>query len=94
MNNIGSSHAAIGALFSAAAALLTVYILIRYGLVALVTSLLVSEILLVFPLTLDLARFYAGSSLFGLTAVLALAVFGFREALAGRTLLREEVFAR
>jgi hypothetical protein len=47
-----------------------------------------------FPLTLDFSKWYAGSSLVALMAVLALAAFGFREALAGRSLLREEVLAR
>jgi hypothetical protein len=47
-----------------------------------------------FPLTLDFSKWYAGQSLLALATVLALAVLGFREALAGRTLVREEVLAR
>ena len=94
LNNLGISHAAIGSLFSAAGAALTVFILIRYGLVALAVSLFVVAILLDFPLTLDFSKWYAGQSLLALGTVLALAVFGFREALAGRAVLREEVLAR
>jgi hypothetical protein len=94
LNNLGISHAAIGSLFSAAVAALTVYILIRYGLVAVVVSLFVNALLLGFPLTLDFSKWYAGQSLLALATVLALAVLGFREALAGRALLREEVLAR
>ena len=94
LNNVGMSHAAVGSLFSAAVAALTVYILIRYGLVAVAVLLFVSALLLSFPLTLDFSKWYAGQSLVALATVLALAVFGFREALAGRAVLREEVLAR
>ena len=94
LNNLGVSHAAIGSLFNAAAAALTVYILIRYGLVALAVSLFVIAMLLGFPLTLDFSKWYAGQSLLALGTVLALAVLGFREALAGRAVLREDVLAR
>jgi serine/threonine-protein kinase len=94
LNNLGISHAAIGSLFSVAIAALTVYILIRYGLVAVAVSLFVNALLSDFPLTLDFSKWYAGQSLLALGTVLALAVFGFREALAGRAVLREEVLAR
>jgi len=94
LNNIGISHAAIGSLFSAVAAALIFHILIRYGLVAVAVSVFVSALLSGFPLTLDFSKWYAGQSLLALGTVLALAVLGFREALAGRTLLREEVLAR
>jgi hypothetical protein len=94
VNNLGLSHAAIGSLFSAAAAVLTFYILIRYGLVALAVSIFVNTLLSGFPLTLDFSKWYAGQSLLALGTVLALAVFGFREALAGRAVLREDVLAR
>ncbi|HUE22002.1 MAG TPA: serine/threonine-protein kinase [Bryobacteraceae bacterium] len=94
LNNLGISHAAIGSLFSAAGAALTVYILIRYGLVAVAVSVFVTALLLAFPLTLDFSKWYAGQSLLALGTALALAVFGFREALAGRAVLREDVLAR
>jgi protein kinase-like protein len=94
LNNLGISHAAVASLFSAAAAALTFYILLRYGLVAVAVSLFVIELLSGFPLTLDFSKWYAGSSLLALGTVLALAVLGFREALAGRAVLREEVLAR
>jgi len=94
LDNLGISHAAIGSLFSAAVGALTVYILIRYGLVAVAVLLFVNALLSRFPLTLDFSKWYAGVSLLALGTVLALAVLGFREALAGRTLLREEVLAR
>lgn len=94
LNNLGISHAAVGSLFSAAAATLTVYILIRYGLVALAVSIFVDMLLSGFPLTLDFSKWYAGLSLLALVTVLALAILGFREALAGRAVLREEMLAR
>ena len=94
LDNLGGGHAAIGALFSAAGAALTVFILIRYGLVALAVFRFVDALLRSFPLTLDFSKWYAGQSLLALVTVLALAVLGFREALAGRAVLREEILAR
>jgi hypothetical protein len=94
LNNLGISHPAIGSLFSVAIASLIFYILIRYGLVAVAVSIFVNALLSGFPLTLDFSKWYAGQSLVALVTVLALAVFGFREALAGRAVLREEVLAR
>ncbi len=94
LENIGVTHAAAGVVFSMASGLLIVFILFRYGLVALTVAFFVNELLSGFPLTLDFSQWYAGTSLLALLCVLALAVFGFREALAGRPLLREEVFAR
>jgi len=94
LNNLGISHAAIGSLFSVAIANLTFYILIRYGLVAVAVSIFVNALLSGFPLTLDFSKWYAGQSLLALATVLALAVWGFRDALAGRAVLREELLAR
>jgi hypothetical protein len=57
-------------------------------------SLFVDTLLAGFPVTLDFSKWYAGQSLVALVTVLALAILGFREALAGRAVLREEVLAR
>lgn len=94
MENAGITHAAAGVVFSAVSSLLIVFILFRYGLIALAVAFFANELLSGFPLTLDFSQWYAGTSLLALLCVLALAVFGFCEALAGRPLLREEVFAR
>ncbi len=91
LNNLGVSHVAIGSLFSVAIANLTFYILIRYGLVAVAVSIFVNALLSGFPLTLDFSKWYAGQSLLAMATVLALAVLGFREALAGRAILREDL---
>jgi len=94
LDNAGVTHSGVGAVFSVAGALVAFYILIRYGLVALATALYIAAILTGYPLMLDFSKWYAGTVLFALAVVLVLAIFGFREALAGRTLLPEEVFAR
>jgi serine/threonine-protein kinase len=94
LNNLGISHAVMGSLFSVAIANLTFYILIRYGLVAVAVSIFVNALLSGFPLTLDFSKWYAGQSLLALATVLALAVLGFREALAGRAVLREDLLGR
>jgi hypothetical protein len=56
LDNLGISHPAAGSLFNAAAAALAVYILIRYGLVAVAVSLFVKVVLSGFPLTLDFSN--------------------------------------
>jgi len=94
LDNLGNSHPVIGSLFSLAIANLTFYILIRYGLVALAVFRFVDAVLFGFPLTLDFSKWYAGQSLLAIVTVLALAVLGFREALAGRAVLPEDMLAR
>jgi len=57
--------------------------LLRFGLLALVFSFLFNHFLEL-PLTTDSSAWYAGTSLFLLLVLAALAVYGFRIALAGR----------
>jgi serine/threonine protein kinase len=66
-------------------AVLLVFILNRFGILALIVALSVSA-LASFPLTADLSTWYAGSSLFAIGSVLALAAYALYTALAGRPL--------
>jgi hypothetical protein len=61
----------------------------RYGLLALASSLFVVWVLTGFPVTTDLSSWYAGTSLLAALAVLALAGFGFRNAIGGQTLFSD-----
>ena len=63
----------------------------RFGLFAVVAGLFVSSLLATFPVTFDFSAWYIGASLTALGAALALGVYGFHTALAGRPLLRDEL---
>jgi hypothetical protein len=67
--------------------LLFVFVLFRCGLLAIVVSGISLALLAVFPMTFDAGAWYAGSTFLGLAGFAALALYGFRTALAGRPLL-------
>jgi serine/threonine-protein kinase len=67
-------------------------VVVRFGLVALASGIFTADLLANVPLTTDFSAWYAGATLFPLLAVAALAVWGFYTALAGRPLLKEELF--
>lgn len=64
---------------------LLLFVLIRFGLLALATSWLLFFLILFTPITLRLSHWYAGRSLFVLLFIAGLATFGFRKALAGQS---------
>jgi hypothetical protein len=69
-----------------------IFVLRRYGLLALVAGLVVQNVLIVFPVTAHLSRWYASAGLTGIIAIAVLAIYGFRTALAGRTIFSETAF--
>jgi serine/threonine protein kinase len=69
-------------------AALLVFVLMRFGLLALIVAFSVAATLGNFPLTMDLSTWYAGSSLFALAGVLAPTAYAFYTALAGRPLFK------
>jgi len=69
---------------------LMVMTLMRCGLLAMVLSLFVTTFAGFFPLITDLSVWYASEIVFTALVVLAIAVFGFRTALAGQPLFAEE----
>jgi hypothetical protein len=80
-------------LFAAAVVWLSIiWVLRRYGLVALVVGLVVQNVLIVFPVTSHLSRWYASPGLTGIVAIALLAIYGFRTALAGEPLWTGAVF--
>jgi len=76
-------HAWLFGVFRAALLLLA---LVRGGLLSLVVALFVMFSLLEVPLTLDVSSWYATRSFPVVAVVVALAVYGFRTALAGKPL--------
>ena len=70
---------------------LLVFILIRFGILALMAGFFVFQILRTFPVTADFSAWYAGSSLFAIGSVLALTAYALYTALAGRPLFRARI---
>ena len=62
-------------------ALVLTTILVRFGVLAYGTCVLIKNVVLGFPVTLDFSRWYAGRSVLALSVVLVLAIYGFRYAL-------------
>jgi len=63
---------------------LAVFVLIRFGLLALVTNFMVVNILHNFPLTTQGSAWYAGISLTGILLMAAMTFYGFYTSLGGR----------
>jgi len=77
---------ALAALFGAVQTALLVFVMVRFGLVALIASAFAFDLLLIFPITADFSVWYAGASLFAVLSVAAMAAFAFHSSLAGRPL--------
>jgi hypothetical protein len=77
-----------GVPFSALAVFLLIWVLYRYGLLALITALFFLHLVIFYPITSDLSAWYAGDFVLALIVSLALAVFGFYTSLAGEPLFR------
>jgi hypothetical protein len=76
----------IAVLFGVVQAAALIFVFLRFGLLAFVFCNFFTHFL-EFPLTADSSAWYAGTSLFLLLVLAAIAVYGFRIALAGRPLL-------
>jgi serine/threonine-protein kinase len=65
---------------------------VRFGLVALAAGILTANLLLSVPVTGSLSSWYAGSSVFAVLTLLALAAWAFHTSLGGRRLWSEALF--
>jgi uncharacterized membrane protein YedE/YeeE len=65
------------------------YALIRFGLLTLITGLLVDALLLAYPVTTDLDAWFAGAGLFAVVIAAVAAVIGYWFSLARRSLIPE-----
>jgi hypothetical protein len=63
---------------------LAVFVMLRFGLLALVANVVVFNILQNFPLTTEWSAWYSGIGLAGILLVAALALYGFYTSLGGR----------
>ena len=77
----------LGLPFAAAISAIVTFVLVRFGVLALVAALLAVMLMTAFPVSPALTTWYGASGLFSLIVLLALVVFAARSALAGRSLL-------
>jgi serine/threonine-protein kinase len=87
-STVGGSRLLIGMPFWAVLYWGFVFVLMRFGLVALTTGVFVLYVLRGSPITADLSAWYADTSLFTLLTVFALAVYGFHAGTKQGPLLR------
>jgi len=83
-----SANVPLGAVFGVLLALEALFLLVRFGVLALVVNVIAGLILSTCPMTTDFSAWYAGSMLVAIGAVLALAAYAFHTALAGRPLFK------
>ncbi len=81
---LGDEYPIVAFVLSAVIWLSIVLVLKRFGLLVLVTGLVAQNVLILFPVTTHLSRWYAAPALTGLAAIAALAFFGFHTARAGQ----------
>jgi hypothetical protein len=91
ITNTGGEYFWLTFLASAAIWLSIYLVLRRFGLLALVVGLVVQNMLVTFPMTTHLSRWYASGAIAGMTVIVALALFALRGALAGQSLLNAKV---
>jgi hypothetical protein len=70
---------------------MTIFVMLRFGLLSFVVGQAMVNILLLFPITADFSAWYAGSTIFALAFIVALAGFAFHTALAGRPLFQAKL---
>ena len=86
---LGLTHESAVALpFSAIAAFLVVWVLYRYGLLALISSLFFLHLVIFYPITSDFSAWYATDFILAVIISLVLVGFGFYTSLAGQPLFR------
>src|SRR5207245_9045710 len=72
---------------------LSIYLILRrFGLLALVVGLVVQNMLVTFPMTTHLSRWYASGAIAGMLAIIAIALFVLHRALAGQPLFIVKVW--
>ena len=68
------------------------FVVLRFGFIALAAGIFTSDLLLNVPITTSVSAWYAGSSIFVVLLVTAMAVWGVYTALAGQKLWKEQLF--
>ena len=68
------------------------FVVLRFGFIALATGIFTADLLLNIPVTTNFSAWYAGSAIFVVLLVTAMAVWGAYTALAGQKLWKEQLF--
>ncbi len=84
--NNGGEYLVLGYLYLVIIWVSVVLVLKKVGLLALIVGLVVQNVLVVFPMTSHLSRWYANAGLTGIAVITALLIYGFFTGLAGRPL--------
>jgi serine/threonine-protein kinase len=82
--NLGDEYPFVAFFLSSVIWISILLVLKRFGLLVLVTGLVAQNVLILFPVTTHLSRWYAAPALTGLAAIAALAFYGFHTARAGQ----------
>ena len=83
---LAGEHPQIDWAFAAASAALALFILLRFGMLAMYMMQFFVFLFLFYPVTTDFSAWYAGPFIFGLVVALALIGLAFYTSLAGRPL--------
>ena len=74
--------------FAVAGAFLLVWVLFRYGLVALIAAFFINHLMVFFPVTSQFTAWYATDFVLALIILMALVLWSFYTSLAGQPLFR------
>jgi len=91
ITNTGGDYFWVTFLASAVIWLSIYFMLRRFGLLALVVGLVVQNMLVVFPMTTHLSRWYASGAIAGMLTIIGIALFALHTALAGQPLFSAKV---
>jgi hypothetical protein len=84
----GSGNLALDALVGVTAAAVTLFVLLRFGMLALVFMEFFLLFFSFYPVTTDFTAWYAGATAFGVALGVALVLYGLKTSLAGQPLFR------
>ncbi|MBV8856896.1 MAG: serine/threonine protein kinase [Acidobacteria bacterium] len=87
----GSGNVALDVAFGGVAAAATLFVLLRFGMLALVFTEFFLLFFSTYPLTTDFNAWYAGLAAFGAAVGVALILYGLKTSLAGQPLLRHSL---
>ena len=85
---MGGEHPSIDWVFAAIYAVLIVFLLMRFGLLAMVVAQFFGYLFFFFPVTTNFSAWYAGATIFALGIGVALVAYGFYTSLAGQKLFQ------
>jgi len=89
---LGTDHPVVTAPFEILIYAIAAVVVVRLGLVALAAGIFTADLLGNLPHSTDFSAWYATTPLLALVVVVAMAIWGFRTSLAGRPLLKQELF--